>query len=891
MPAFRRFLFRLYNFFRPGRAESDLARELTSHLGLLEEEFRRQGMTPDIARLAARRATGGIERAKELQRDARSFVWLEDARRDMKCAVRGFARNPGFAIVGVLTLALGIGANTAIFSIVDGALLHPVPFPDPARLASLHGTSASGDSNAISYPNFIDWQRQNHSFEALAAWRTDTFTLTGRGRAAHLVGAMVSANLFSTLRVQPLIGRTFLAADDQRGAAPTVLIGETLWVSRFSRDPQILGQPLTLSGRPYTIIGVVPSSVRLDRVGQSSFANDVFLPIGLYDNPLFLMRGASLGTLGVGRLKPGISIEQAQADMSVVATNLANAYPESNRGVGIKVIALEEDVIGDARRVLWMLFGAVGFVLLIACANVASLALARSLSRSQEFAVRRALGAGRGRLVRQVLTESLILAAAGGALGTVFAAWITKTALNVLPAALPVTSQVDLNPRVLLFALAISVATGLLFGLAPARHASRPEVDEPLRARGRGVTERSTAQPVLVIGQIALTLVLLVGAGLMIRSLVNLLTGSFGFEPQGVVMARTELPSERRLQPDMVRAALSDLNDRLAAIPGVKAASVQVGSLPFSGSTDLGFWRADTPRPTTPGEMRAAQYYAVGPDYLQTMRIPLLRGRGLTRQDDMRHPPVVVVDQELALSVFGSLDVIGQRIGNGFEQTLEIVGVVGHVEHFGLEISPTGRASPQLYVPYMQLPDSAAALFANAVTTVVRSPIAPESLFPSIRSAVSAFDPNAATHDERTMDDAIAASQDRRRFSVVVLGLFAITALFLSTIGIYGVVSYGVSLRTRDIGIRLALGASRRDILQSILGEGGRLALLGTLLGAVVSIAVNQLIASLLFGVSAIDPLTFVGVAVLVLLVTLIASYIPARRATQIDPLFALRWE
>ena len=789
------------------------------------------------------------------------------------------------------TLALGIGANTAIFSVVDGALLHPIPFPNPDRLVAVYGTSTYGDRNGISYPNVLDWQRQNQTFEDLAAWRLDTFTLTGRGRAEHLVGVMVSANLFSALQVHAMVGRTFRPDEDRRGVAPQAMIGEGLWVRRFGRDPQIIGQPLTLNGRVYTVIGVVPSILRLDRAGGSSFANDVFLPIGIYDDPLFLMRGSGGNTRVLARLKPGISLAQAQADMNVVAKNLANAFPESNRSVGVNVMMLEDDVVGDMRRVLWTLLGAVGFVLLIACANVANLALARSLGRSQEFAVRSALGAGRARLTRQLLTESVVLAVAGGMLGIVLAALATHAALDFLPAVLPVTSQVDLNFRVLMFALVVSVDTGLLFGLAPARFASRPNIDEPLRAHGRGATERSLAQRLLVVGQVGLTLVLLVGAGLMLRSLVYLLTGRFGFEPRGVVVVRTELPAERGSKPDAVRAALSDLDDRLASIPAAEAASVLVGSIVFTSDTTVGFRRADEPRPTMPSEMREAMYSAVGPAYFRTMQIPLLRGRGFTRQDDAHHPAVIIVDQALALSVFGSLDVVGQRIHNGFEQTLEIVGVVGHVAHRGLDGDATTRIRSQMYVPYSQLPDSATALFANEVFAVVRSGVAPESLLTSIRTTVSAFDPNVTTHDERTMSDAVRGSQDRRSFSLAVFGTFASAALLLSVIGIYGVVSYGVSRRTRDIGIRLALGAQSRDVLSGIVGEGGRLVIIGTLLGLTASIGLGRVIAPLLFQVRAIDPLILGSMVVLVLVVTLTASYVPARRATRIDPMVALRCE
>jgi predicted permease len=872
------------------RIEAELDEEVRTTYEMLVDEKLRTGMPVAEARRLAAADFGGIEPVKERVREVRVGAWLEDLARDLAYALRGIRRSPGFAAVSIATLALGIGANTAVFSMVDGAVLHPIPFPDADRLVAIYGTSKKATKNAISYQNFLDWQRQTHTFDELAAWRTETFTLSGSGRAEQLAGVMVSSSFFPLLQIPPIAGRVFTADEDRRGQAPVAVIGEGLWERRFGRDLRIIGQPLALNGRSYTVIGVMPARVRIDRVDRNTFNNDVFVPIGLYEDPLFLMRGTAAGTLGIGRLKPDVSIARAQADIDVVTANLARAYPEANNGVGANLVDLREDLVGDVRPILWTLLAAVGFVLLIACANVSNLALARSLGRAQEFAVRGAIGASRGRLIRQLLAESLLLTAIGTAIGIGLAAWTMKAALAALPPVLPAMSDVTLNWRVLIVALGVSAATGVLFGLAPARYASRPDLNEQLKTRGTDTSGQAHVQRMLVVVQMALTLVLLVGTGLMVRSLMNVWNIKIGFDTAHVAIASTGLSADRRARPDTMRASLADLNQRLLEIPDVESASLTVASVPFGANTTLGFWPADDPRPSAAGDLHTAMYYAVGADYFRTMSIPVLRGRVFTEQDDTHHPTIVVVDQQLAVSTFGTLDVIGKQLRNGFDQTLEIVGVVGHIAHRDIDKDASATLS-ELYVPYRQLPDAATALFGNFVSIVVRSPMASQSLFSAIREVVGGFDPSIAVHDERTMNDAISATLDGRRFSLAVLGLFAVTALTLATIGIYGVVSYGVTRRTRDIGIRLALGASPTHILTRVLGEAGRLTLIGTVVGLAGSLVVTRLLSSLLFRVSPFDPLTLAGVSALVLLVTFAACYIPARRATRVDPLVALRCE
>jgi predicted permease len=738
----------------------------------------------------------------------------------------------------------------------------------------------------------VDWQRQTHTFEAIAGWRNDLFTLTGRGPAEQLMGEMVSADFFSVLRVQPLLGRPFRHDEDQPGGRPVALLGEGFWARRFAADPQIVGQVLTLNGRNYSVIGVVPASVRLQQV-NGSFLNDVFLPIAQNDDTLFFERGVNNGTLGLGRLKPGVSVAQARAEMQTIASHLATAYPDANNGTGVNIVPFKDDVVGDLQPLLLALAGAVGFVLLIACTNVASLMLARSTGRAQEFALRVAIGASRGRIIRQLLTESVLLSCAGGVIGVAIAACGTRAALEVLPSALPAISHVVINAGVLVFAVGLSLLTGILFALIPAIKATGSNMQDTLKQGGRNAPAgRHRTQRVFIVAEIALTLILLVGAGLMIRSLARLWSVNPGFEPQHLLTFYTGLSSERASSPEKVRAGLREIDDRLAALPGVEAASLSVGALPFSGNTSLGFWREDEPRPRTVGDLREAVFAAVGPQHFRTMHISLLRGRTFTRQDDAESLPVVVIDEELARSVFHGQDPLGKHIRfNAFVRTFEVIGVVGHVKHAGLDTDATASVRAQIYIPYMQLPDNLTRMAATVAAALVRSTVAPASLVSAIRQELGTFDSTRAIHTERMMTDVIAASLASRRFTIVVLGTFAGVALLLSIVGIYGVVSYLVGQRTHEIGVRMALGAQPADIRLAVLGEGGTLAAIGIASGVTVSLGVTRLLQNLLFGVSATDPLTFGSVSVLLLVVTLGACYLPARRAMRVNPMVALRNE
>jgi predicted permease len=809
---------------------------------------------------------------------------------DLKYGLRMLAKNPGFTAVAVLTLALGIGANTALFSLVNGVLLNPLRYAEPDRLIALYTRVPNYDRASISYPNFLDWVRENRSFSALAAYRPDDFTLTGRGEPERVAAEMVSASFFPLLRVQPVIGRTLLPEDDQIGARPVVLISGGLWKRKFGSSKDVLGQSLTLNDVAYTIVGVIPADFHY--TGVNFQQSDVYTPIGQWNDSTFRNRRAGMGTFAVGRLKPGVTIEQAKADMDALGRHLAEQFPEVDKDTGITLVPLKQAVVGDIRPSLLVLMAAVGFVLLIACVNVANLSLARSTGRTHEFAIRTALGAGQGRMVRQLLTESLLLALAGGGLGLLLASWGLRGALKALPQALPRAEEVHLDGRVLLFTLAASVLAGILFGLAPALKTSRADLQETLKEGGRGLSgARHRAQRVFVVVEMALALVLLAGAGLMIRSLVKLWSVNPGFDPHNVLTFLISFPS-RTDSPEVVRATWRQLHDSLNAVPGVQAASLDASSVPMALESDLPFWLEGQPKPSTQAEMKITLFYIVEPDYLNAMKIPLERGRFLSPHDDEHSPIVVVIDESFAQLYFGGQDPIGKRVNFGIlNVTAEIVGVVGHVKQFGLDEGPAPGLAAQCYFPIVQFPDQFIPLLARRVGVVARTAGSPLAQLASIRHALDQVNSQSVMYGTKAMDGIVADSLAARRFSVVLLGTFAALALVMCCVGIYGVISYLASQRTHEIGVRMALGADRWHVLRMVLGEGAKLALAGVAIGVVAAFGLTRLMANLLFGVNAHDPVTFAGGAGLLVLVALAACYVPARRATRVDPIVALRYE
>ena len=869
--------------------ESDLERELRSDLELETEEQEGRGLSPAEARYAARRAFGNTMLVKEEVREMWGWTAVQQFGQDLHYGLRMLAKNPGFTAVAVLTLTLGIGANTAIFSVVNGVLLNPLPYQQPDQLVALYSRTAEDPRSSSSYPNFLDWVRDNRSFSALAAYRADNFNLAGMGEPERVPGEMISASFFPLLGVQPALGRAFLRHEDQLGAAPVVLISGGFWKRKFGSSPGVLGKALTLNGTAYTIVGVIPANFRY--YGRNFQRSEVYVPIGRWDAPNFHDRKVSNGMETVGRLKPGLSVDQANADMQALGRHLADEFPEADKGTGITLVPLKQDFVGDTQPLLLMLLAAVAFVLLIACVNVANLLLARSNSRTRELAVRAALGASRGRVVRQLLTESILLAVAGGGLGCLVASWGTQAALRILPEVLPRAEEVGLDTRVLLFMMAASVLAGIFFGLAPALKISRPDLHETLKEGGRASSSRRhRTQSVLVVTEIALALVLLAGAGLMIRSLARLWGINPGFDSHNVLTAQVSFPSVG--SPDAVRTTWRHINDRLEAIPGVLAASLSAGATLMGGDTEIPFWLEGQVKPSTQAEMKLALSYFVQPDYLKVMRIPLERGRFVTPADNERSPFVMVIDDQFARLYFGNQNPIGQRVNLDILNTkAEIVGVVGHVKQFGLDESPVSSLQAQCYFSAFQIPDKFMPLAAGDVGVAVRTAATPLAQVGAIQRALGQINSQLVMYRTETMDGVVSATLAGRRFSMMLLATFAALALAMSGVGIYGVIAQLASQRTHEIGIRIALGAKRRDVLRIVLADAAKMALLGVSIGLVVAFGLTRLIANMLFGVSPHDPLTYAGVAVLLTLVALLACYIPARRATRIDPMVALRCE
>ncbi|HLM83402.1 MAG TPA: ABC transporter permease [Terriglobales bacterium] len=817
---------------------------------------------------------------------------METLFQDLRYGLRMLVRSPGFTVVAVATLALGIGANTALFSVINGVLLSPLPFPQPDQLVTLHENKPNFEGGSVSYLNFRDWQRDNHTFSSLALARNYDFSLTGIGEAEQVSGEFISADFFSVLGVRPLIGRTFAEDEEQVGAGPVALIGAGLWRRKFSAASNILGKSITLDARDYTIVGVIPADFYLVIPGFRD--SQVYVPVGQWSNPLLLKRGAGLGFHGVGRLKPGVTIEQARADMEGVTRSLAEAFPDADKGISAKITPLKQQMIGHVRTQLLVLQAAVGFVLLIACVNVANLLLARAASRTREFAVRAALGASQGRVVRQLLTESILLALAGGGVGLLLAAWGTHAALGVLPVALPRAEQVGLDTHVLTFTVGISLLAGVLFGLTPALKTSQSNLHKTLKQGGRGASgTRHRMQSVFVVSEMALALVLLIGAGLAVRSLAKLWSVDPGFNPHNVLTFGLTLPpSIMHANPDAIRAAFREFDDQLASVPGILAVSQTWGAVPLSGDDEQLFWLEGQPKPENENDMNWAIDYIVEPGYLQAMGIPLLRGRFFTVHDDEHSPRVVVVDEVFAQKYFPNQNPIGKRVNlAASNQLAEIVGMVGHVKQWGLDTDGQQSLRSDLYIPCMQMPDDFIAMAPSGSAVVVRSEGNSPGLLDSIRHISAQVSNQQVIYGAQTMNSLISDSMASRRFSMTLLAVFAVLALLLASVGIYGVISYVVGQRTNEIGIRMAMGAHQRDILFLILGRGGKLAGVGVAIGLAAAWGLTRLMTSLLYGVGATDPATFAGVAVLLITVALAACYIPARHAAKVDPLVALRYE
>lgn len=806
---------------------------------------------------------------------------------DLRYAIRMLLKSPGFATVAIITLALGISANTALFSVVNGVLLNPLPYPYSNQLMAVYGNAPGIDRAPASYLNFLDWQRDNQTFSSLAMYRNQDYNFVGRGEAERLSGYMISAGFFSTLDVKPVLGRTFREDDDQVGAAPVVILGGGLWQRRFGSSPDILGTSLTLNGKAYTVIGVIPSTFTF--YGHD---RDVYTPIGQWNDPSFRDRRISVSARVIGRLKPGLTFAQAEADMDVVARNLANAYPVADKDVGITLVSMKEDIVGSVQPFLFVLLAGVGFLLLIACANIANLLLARAMGRSREFAVRAALGARQTRVIRQLLTESTLLAVLGGSLGLLLAYGSTKAVLNVLPGTLPRSSEVSLDARVLLFTMGLSLFAAMIFGLAPALKGSRISLQEVLR-EGRGsISARQRIQGIFVALQVAMALVLLIGAGLMLRTLGALWRINPGFDPTHAITFNLSMPASPSTTPAETRARLRQFDDKMRSIPGMQAVSITLGSRPMIHDSSLPFWIVGKPKPANDNEMPQSMYYLVEAGFQQAMGITLQRGRFITVQDKENEPVVVDVDDVFAASYFPHEDPIGKRIHlEQFNMEAEIVGVVGHIKQWGLGADKRSAIEAQFFYPFMQLPERLMPLVADGVAVVLRTEDDPATMLGPVRRAVEEIDPREIIYGAQNMEDVLASSVAARRLSMILLTIFAGLALALSCVGIYGVISYLVGQRTPEIGVRMALGAQRGDVMRLVLRQGVTMALTGVLIGAVAALGLTRLMANQLFGVSPHDPLTFVAVAILLMLVALLACYFPALRAARVDPMIALRYE
>lgn len=823
---------------------------------------------------------------------------METLLQDIRYGIRTLRKSPAFAVIAVITLALGIGANTAIFSVVNGVLLNPLPYPQPDQLVALYQRTPNFAEASIPYPNFLDWRRENRSFSDMAAYRHDDFNLTGIGEPERLQGEMVSASFFPVLGVKPLLGRTFMESEDLLGGAPVALISENLWRRKFASAPDLVGKSIDLNDTMYTIVGIIPATFHYKNENFND-DKDVFVPIGQWADPLFRDRHTGMGMDAIGRLKPGVTVEQGRADLNAVAAHLAQIYPDSNKGSGVSVISLKENLVGDEhnlfgniRPFLLVLLFAVGFVLLIACANVANLMLARSTARMREVAVRISLGASLGRIVRQVLTESLFLALVGGGVGLFLAAWGTKAAIRLLPDALPRPEAVHLDGHVLLFTFCASILAGILFGLIPALKTSGTNLQGVLKEGGRGTSERHRTQSMIVAVEMALAIVLLTGAGLMIRSLGKLWNVNPGFEAQGVL--NFELTASKPLgdTPAALRSAFRKLHDVIAGVPGVESVSLTAGSSPMWSDSEFPLLLEGEPKPASQSEMKSSLFYAVQSDYLKVMKIRLKRGRFVAESDSETAPMVIVIDEEFAHRFFGNRDPIGQHVTFGIlEKTAEIVGIVEHVKQWGLDENASSPVHAQCYFSLPQIPDSFLTLFAHGVNVVART----RADFPSsarpIISSVQSLNGDIVVYRLQPMIDIIAESLAAQRFAMMLLGVFAALATVLASVGIYGVISYIAGQRTHEIGIRMALGAKQGDVLRMVLSQAGQMAAIGVGIGMAISYALTRLMASLLFGVSTHDPITFAAVALLLIPVALAACYIPARRASSVEPMVALRYE
>jgi putative ABC transport system permease protein len=878
---------RVWTALWPGGADRDFDDELQAHLAMLAEDNVRRGMSPEDARRAARIRLGGLTQLQETNRESRGLPAVQMFQQDARFAVRMLRRNPGFTAVAVLTLALGIGASTALFSVVYAVLLKPLPYPDSERLLNVfqakpqEGVKATG----WSYPNFAQLREHNGVFSEMAGAQRHQLTLTGPDEPSVVNTSVVTPEFFSLFGVQPLLGRMFGTDDGRPGSQAVVVLSENLWRGRFGADPAILGTSLNLDKRPFTVIGVMPAAFRFPNVTK---ADQLWIP--LVHDPLFggwieQRKGHWLQV--TGRLKPGVSLGRAEAELDAIAARFAADFPAENGGWQIRMVPLQEMIVGSFKSPLFVLLGAVAVVLLIGCANVANLLLTRATSRAREMAVRTALGAARTRIVRQLLSEAAVLGLLGGAAGIAVAYWAVHVLSSLMPASLPRANDVRVDQTVLGFALLLSLAVSCAFGLAPALFSVKGNLQESLREGGARAGEgrnRRRARNLLAACEVALAVVLLVGAGLLLRSFARLMSVSPGFDVRQVVKADISLPRFQYSTPPQWNAFADELLGQIQAQPGLHDSAVVVPRPIADGTVNLGFDIVGNPQLSSAGLSRTASYVSVSPEYFRVMHIPLLSGRAFDRHDVSATVRVCVISQAFARLHFPNQDPVGKKLVFGFPPdgtvVRDVVGIVGDVRDVALGREP----GAMMYVPFAQAPFWGANL-------VIRSTVDPSSVAATIRREVRKLDRDLPVTDVALMSDTLEASLAQPKFRTFLLGVFAAMASVLAAIGIFGVISYSVTCRTNEIGVRMALGASRGTVLRMILGESLVLTMVGLAVGIPCALAASRLIGNMLFDVSGHDPATLVAVAGGLGVVAIVAGYVPARRAMRVNPTTALRHE